>query len=112
MNFKQQIDLDDIKGVVELELLNHKGRVALVKRMNTDTKKDVKFGGNELDLAEKIEDEVIKQVKSVKLKVKETDKEINSLAELEYYSVYSQLINELIGVLAHGAQLGKQKKKV
>ena len=80
--------------------------------MNIDLGKDgnVSIDSNQLDLAEKMADEVLPRIKKVDLKSAQGDK-INTIDELEYYSVYAEIINSLIGVVFSGAKLGKLKKK-
>lgn len=110
MIYKKDIQLEDIKGVIEIELPKYKDRMAIIKSMNINFGKDgeLKFEANQLDIIEKMSDIVNERIKKVSLETIDGDK-IESLGDLEYYSVYSEIINELINIVFNGAKLGKQR---
>lgn len=105
MIFKKEWIKNSYSVIVELELLKYKDRIKLIKDMNFQVKSDGSIDGNPLDQMEKLTDTVRRQIKSIRIKASE--KEYTSLEELEYFVEYSEIINELIGVVMNGVKMGE-----
>jgi len=105
MIFKKEWIKNSYSVIVELELLKYKDRIKLIKDMNFQVKPDGSIDGNPLDQMEKLTDTVRRQIKSIRIKTSE--REYTSLEELEYFVEYSEIINELIGVVMNGVKMGE-----
>lgn len=105
MIFKKEYIKNGYSVVVELELLKYKDRLRLIKEMNFQVKPDGSIDGNPIDQMERLTESVRKQIKSIKIKTSE--KEYTSLDELEYFVEYSEIINELIGIVMNGVKMGE-----
>ena len=105
MIFKKEWIKNGYSVIVELELLKYKDRIKLIKDMNFQVKGDGSIDGNPVDQMEKLTDIVRKQIRSIRIKTSE--REYTSLDELEYFVEYSEIINELIGVVLNGVKMGE-----
>lgn len=111
MIFKKEIKLEEIEGSIEIEIYKYKERLKLVKEMNItlDGNSEVKFASGQIDTLEKMNDLAVSRIKKVDLIIVESGKKIESIDELEYYSVCQLIMNEVIDIVFNGAALGKPK---
>ena len=102
---KSKEGLEKVEGHVDINVPKAQERMELLKSVNLKVEDGkASFNNDQVDSIIKINKAVHDRVASINLKIEE--REITSVDELEYYSIYQLVMNNLSNILFNGIPLG------
>jgi len=106
MKYIHKVDMEEIKGEIEISLLPWKERMSKAKEIVYKIVDGNYVDRHEIEQGEATIDLAISRVASVNLKA--TDIEIKSIDELMFYREGSIIVNEISRIVLNGLSLGKK----
>jgi hypothetical protein len=109
MIYKYEVNTEALEGSIEVKIPKARDRAEILKQVSIKTNKEgnVDSVSDGLDGIIQIEDTVKKHIVSIALTIKETNKKLKALEELEYYDEYFKFLVEWFEIITNGAKLGK-----
>ena len=104
---------EPFEGHISMEVLLHDDRMKILSDLNLEAGSggEVKLNKDMISQLSKMKTHVAKYIKEVRLVHIETGTVFNSLADLEYYEEYQEVLNELSGIMLNGVKLGNGLRK-
>lgn len=106
MIFEWKSNVENVKGIVKVTIPKYVERMNLLKEINLKTLQngEVQISSDQIDMMIKIKEVVQSKIVSVDLEINK--KKITNFDDLEYYSEFNLILNDLSSAIFNGIKLG------